>query len=249
MQRMLNRDLPVDDPERMLLWYASLSSGQQNKLSSGLRMRLTKLRIDREQQSATTQPGVDRDLEDFRKTYKPGGQADNSTLAALREKRDYYLFKIERAEARGDQAAVGDATRQLAQFANIIHDAELRALKAGRDLDDLIPRKNVEQIMRFIGYHLLRVADHVLGQLTSALTAGDATGARLTAEEIRAIAEPILLSSHVFQPIARAAAGDNIAAPPDWLVAALKAGGAEVIEESPARPAAPASPPSAAAAA
>lgn len=230
MQRMLNRSLPVDDPARMLLWYSGLSAGEQAKLAPALRTRLHELRLEAE--TAAAAPALDRDLEEFRKSYKPGGSSDNSTLATLREKRDYYLFKIERAEARGDQAAVGDATRQLAQFANIIHDAEIRALKAGRDLDDLIPKREVEHIAHHLAYNLLRCADSLLAELIQALTSGDPSGARLGAEEIRARVEPLLLSAYVLRPIERAAAGDHQAAPPAWLVAAMRHGAAEVLEIS-----------------
>ena len=43
----------------------------------------------------------------------------------------------------------------------------------GRDMGDLVPRKDLETPARFLGYHLLRCADAALASLAKAITERD----------------------------------------------------------------------------
>lgn len=246
IQLWLKKFIPVDDPRKMIAWYATLPAKSQSKLTPSFRRRVTELRlqIDRAPASAVrgkSLPG-DPEFAAFEEQYTAGDSADKTTLADLKKQFGFYLFKQRACTARQDDAGASEAGRQLTALGGVIHDMELRAQKLGRDLGDLVPRRVLEDTARTIGYHLLRCADALLAELVTALTRCDPGGAPLGPAEVRAIAEPIVLDAAVLQPIVRASFGDNPAAPPDWLVAALRAGLADVLENVPPHAPAPASP-------
>jgi hypothetical protein len=231
--------VPIHDTANMIAWYAALPAASQSKLTPAFRRRVTELRLAADR--AATAPGSpptahdgDAEFAAFEKDYAAGAQHDKTTLADLKKQFAFYLYKQRQCTARNDQAGASEAMRQLTQLSSVIHDMELRAQKLGRDLGDLVPRRVLETTARTIAYHLLRCADTLIADLIAALTRRDPTGAPLTAEEIRQLAEPIILSASVVQPIVRASYGDNPAAPPDWLVAAFHAGIADVLENPPA---------------
>ncbi len=229
MQLWLRRDLPVESVEKMLLWYAGLPLAQQNRLTANFRARVTELRMA---QSGGKRGVADPEWVAFEQDYAAGNINDQSELHELKKQAAFYRHKQRLCTNRSDQAGASAALAAFKDLSSVIHDMELRAQKLGRDLGDLVPRKTLEAPARHLGYHLLRCADSVLAEITAALTQGDPTGARLTAGEIIARVEPILTSAYVLRAIDRAALGNNDAAPPDWLVAALHAGAAEVIEQT-----------------
>lgn len=228
MQLWLRKDVPVDDPAKMIAWYAGQPVAQQNKLSAGFRRRITEERLRTAGQSAA----VDPEYREFDAAYSAGNVSDQTILADLKKQAAFYQFKQRACSQRNDHAGASAALNQLKDLSSVIHDMELRAQKLGRDLGDLVPRKILEAPARVIGYHLLRCADATKSEIVKALTVADPAAAPLLPEEIASRIDPILLSAYLLKPIERAAQGDNSAAPPDWLVAALRAGAAEVIEET-----------------
>lgn len=233
VQLWLKKNVPVDDVAKMVAWYAAMPAKSQSKLTPAFRRRVTELRIEAETAASGSSFDGDPEFARFNEEYSAGEAQDKTTLADLKKQFAFYLFKQRQCTARNDQAGASEAMRQLTQLSSVIHDMELRAQKLGRDLGDLVPRRVLEDIAHTLGYHLLRCADAMLAELIVALTRRDPSGAPLGREEIRALVEPIVLTASVVQPIVRAAHGDNPAAPPDWLVAALHAGLAEVLENPP----------------
>lgn len=213
----------------MLAWYAGMPAHRQSKLSAGFRRRLTEIQI---RQNAGSGAAATSDIAEFDRTYNPGAEQEKTALADLKRQFAFYLFKQRRASERGDKASATEATAQIKQLGDVIHDMELRSLKMGRDLQDLVPKTLLADTARFMAYHLFRAADSVIDEVIAALTRGDPAGARLGPEEIRSALEPILLNAYVLRPIERAALADNPAAPPQWLVASLRSGAAEVLEAS-----------------
>jgi len=235
MQQWLKRNVPVDDDAAMVQWWARLSPASQNKLSAPFRRRITEVRLALERLADDDNPlPGDPDWAAFKSAEAeqtvPG---DKTALADLKRQFQFYLFKQRACTSRNDAAGASDCTRQLTALGGIIHDMELRDQKLGRDLGDLVPRSTLEAAARHIAYHLLRCADSTLAAITAALTRRDPSGAPLLAEEIAVLIEPILLDRHILQPITLAANGNNPAAPPDWLVKALHAGLADVLETTP----------------
>lgn len=228
MQLWLRENLPVEDPQKMIAWYAGLPAAKQAKLSAGFRKRVTEERLKLQASGV----GSDPEYAAFEHDYSLGNVSDKTALADLKKQFAWYQFKQRACSGRNDEAGASAALNQLKDLGSVIHDMELRAQKLGRDLGDLVPRKSLEAPARFMGYHLLRCADAVRGEIVKVLTVADPAGAPLLPEEIAARIDPILLNAYVLQPIRRAAHGDNAAAPPDWLVAALEEGAAEVIEQT-----------------
>ncbi len=229
MQIWLNKNLPVEDTAKMIAWYAGLPVAQQNRLSDGFRKRVTEEHMKLSQSGSKSGP-IDPEYAAFEKDYSAGNVSDQTALAELKKQAAFYQFKQRACSQRNDHAGASAALNQLKDLSSVIHDMELRAQKLGRDLGDLVPRKTLEEPARFIGYHLLRVADATTAELVKALTVADPASPPLLPEELAARIEPILLNAYVLRPIERAADGDNTAAPPDWLVAALRGGADEVIE-------------------
>lgn len=239
MQQWLAKGVPVDDVEKMVDWFAGLPAAKQAKLTPAFRRRIAEIQIEHDAEAARLAAA---ELREFEAGYTPGTEQEKSALADLKRQFAFFLFKQQKCAARGDKAGTAEAMTQVKELSSVIHDMELRAQKLGRDLGDLVPRSDLETVARHIGYHLLRCADAVIGEITAKLTLGDLGAARLGAEEIHARIEPVLLNAYILQPIERASHGDNPAAPPPWLVAALRAGVAEVLELPPAPATAPSAP-------
>lgn len=232
MQLWLRRDLPVDSVEKMISWYAGLSSSRQSRLSASFRARVTELRLRAAANAGKkNSSSADPEWADFERHYSANSPGDQTELAELKKLAAFYRHKMLLCSQRSDHAGASAAQNLHKDIASVIHDMELRAQKLGRDLGDLVPRSLMETTARHIGYHLLRCADSCLSELVRVLTVTDPAAAPLLPEEIRARVEPVLLNSHVLQPIRAAARAANPAAPPPWLVASLEAGLAEVLEE------------------
>lgn len=230
MQGWLAKGRPVESTEKMIAWYAGLTSAQQSRLTQDFRSRVTELRLVRPAADGGKSASLDPEYADFERVYQQGGITDQTALAELKKQAAFYQYKQRACSSRNDHAGASAALNQLKDLAGVIHDMELRAQKLGRDLGDLVPRKTLEDPARFLGYHLLRCADAAREQIVAALRVSDPAASPLLPEEIRARIDPILLDAFVLQPIRRASQGDNQAAPPDWLVAALTAGASEVLE-------------------
>jgi hypothetical protein len=224
MQLWIKAGVPVDDTGRMVQWYAAQPLATQNKLTPEFRRRVTEIRLDAE----GGRPGFDPEWEDFEKAYSANKPGDKTELDELKKLAAFYRHKQLRCSQRNDYAGAAAALNQLKPLSDLIHDMELRTQKLGRDLGDLVPRKTLEGPARVMGYHLLRCADAAIAELVKALTVA---GEPLASTEIAARIEPILLNALVLQPIVRASNGTNDAAPPAWLVSALRAGAADALEE------------------
>jgi len=227
MQLWLKQSVPVEDTGKMVAWYAGLPISKQNKLTPDFRRRVTELRLETDGKGVVMDP----EWSEFEKAYSENKPGDHSELDELKKLAAFYRHKQLRCSQRNDHAGASAALNQLKPLSDLIHDMELRSQKLGRDIGDLVPRKTLEGPARFIGYHLLRCADSASAELVKALTVIDPAGAPLLPQEIASRIEPILLNVFVLQPILRASAGTNDAAPPDWLVAAMRAGAADVLEE------------------
>lgn len=221
MQNWLAAKVPVHDDAEMKQWYASLAPDVQAKLTPSFRQKI--LGGEKRESSG------DADYKAFEAGYSAEGN-DQTVLADLKKQLAFWMFKHRATSEGGDSAGASEAMRQIKELASVVHDSELRAQKLGRDMGDLVPREQLETPARFIGYHLVRCADAALKQIAKAITERDPALPVITAKEIEAIGEPILLTALVFQPMVRAMESDNGAAPPDWLLAALKEGMAEVVE-------------------
>lgn len=229
MQLWLRKSVPVESVEKMIEWYSRQPAAAQKRLSPAFQRRVTELRTGTGSAQIGT-PGNDPEFAEFQTAYREGKLTDKTLLADLKEQAAFYQFKQRQCSSRNDAAGASDALRQLTGLSGIIHDMELRAQKLGRDLGDLVPRKTLEDPARFLGYHLMRCADAAREEIAQALKVTDPAASPLLPEEIRRRIDPILLNAFVLQPIRRASAGDNQAAPPDWLVACLDAGLSEVLE-------------------
>ena len=219
MYKMLADGAPVDSDEGMRQWYASLSPDTQAKLTPAFRAKLV----------AGMPKGLsnDADYKTFEAAYSPN---DQTVLADLKKQLAFYMFKHRSASEIGDGVGASEAMRQIKELSSVVHDSELRAQKLGRDLGDLVPRADLERPARFLAYHLMRCADGALAKLAKLITERDPKLPPITAPEIRQMGEPIMLTAFVFEPMDRAMLNDNSAAPPAWLVDAMRDGMTEVIE-------------------
>ncbi len=226
MQKYRKAGYPVESDEGMRSWYAGLAPETQAKLTPEFRGEILKC-------GASSKPpgtlATDADYKTFEAAYKPEA-GDQTVLADLKKQLAFYMFKHRAASELNDGPGASEAMRQIKELASVVHDSELRAQKLGRDMGDLVPRKELEVPARFLGYHLLRCADAALSKLAKAITEREPNAPPITPEEVRRLGEPLLLTALVYDPMAKAMAGDNGAAPPDWLLAAMKDGLAEVVE-------------------
>ena len=221
MTKMLGNGVPVDSDEEMRKWYASQTPDTQNKLTPEFREKIIASMPKGEASSA--------DYREFEKTYSEE-KGDKTVLADLKKQLAFYMFRHRLASEKNDGVGASEAMRQIKELSSVVHDMELRSQKLGKDLGDLVPRVALEMPARFLAYHLLRCADGALWKLAKAITERDPKLPTITAPEIRALGEPLFLTALVFDPMERAMQADNGAAPPEWLVKAMKDGLSEVVE-------------------
>lgn len=231
--------VPVDDAADMIRWVAALPSASQAKLTSSFRRRIDEMRVAAERASGhliVTDPDYaefERSRAGSAATDAPGESRDRDSLADLKLRRDFAIFKLHRAQARGSIADVKDSTEQIRHISGVVHDEELRAQRLGREIGDILPRPEAERIFRALPYWLLRGVDDLLATLCKRLAAASASGP-LFPEEVRALIEPDLLSSRVLAPIVRATQVNAGTTLPTWAVDSMRAALAAALEDAPA---------------
>lgn len=227
MQRLIQRGVPVDDVAGTIKWYSVLSAASQGKLTADFRRRLLELRVELEKKEPTGAP-QDPDYSAFKDHYSETAQ-ENANLRDLKRQRAFYLFKLEQAQKRNDSAAAYEATKQFTHFANVIHDAELRDQKLGRDIGNLYSGEEIDRIFRAIAYWQLRCIDETMSEMCAQVSA--ASGGSLTRHDVKRVVEPLLLAARLLAPLTKATkinAGVQI---PPRFVAAMKAATASVLED------------------
>lgn len=224
--------VPLESDDGTVAWFTGLDPNLQARKPPAFRKKIAAIRAAKKG-PATVSPGDDAAYKAFEAKYESEENNDQTALAVLKKQQAFYLAKHRAASESDDEATASSAMKQIKELSSVIHDMELRAQKLGRDMGDLVPRKDLETPARFLGYHLLRCADAALTSLAKALTERDPSLPPPTAEEIVALGEPLFLRAVVFDPMQRATAGDNEAAPPAWLVDALRDGMTEVVEQTP----------------
>lgn len=234
--------VPVENVAAMIAWAAGLPSDKQAKLSVDFRRRLTELRMEHERHtgaSASSDPYYTEFLaskmttgEEANARDVAGHASDTDYLDALKQRRDYALFKLKHAQARNDLTAADDAGRLLKLVAPIIHDEELRAQKLGRELGDFISKPDYERQIRAIAYWLVRAIDVAEAQLAPSLATRSAAGP-LFREEVRGMLEPVLLAHFFIEPLRRAAnlPHDAGGALPPWVLAAMRSAIAACVDD------------------
>lgn len=221
MQKLIKAKVPVHSDLEMGRWYGGLSPDQQEKMTPSMRAEIVAVG------GGSTKP--DKDHKEFTALYSEEA-GEKTVLADLKRQLAFFLFRHKKAAKDNDGVKVSEALRQIKELASIVHDTEIRAHKLGRDMGDLVPRADLERPARFLAYHLLRCADAALAKLAKAIAERDPKLPAITAPEIRSLGEPLFLTALVFEPMERAMAGDNGAAPPEWLMKAMKEGMSEVVE-------------------
>jgi hypothetical protein len=232
----------------MLAWVASLPSAIQAKLSPAFRAEVTRMRIAIERGATPSAPtdqrgsaspsissgpardSIDSDWAEFQRTHASDGAAprESTLLADLKLQAAVALFKLQRAQARGDTAAVKDATENLRYVSGVVHDEELRAQKLGREVGDILPRAEAARLLRALPYWLMRGVDDLLATLCPALAR--ASSQPLYEEEIRAILEPHLLTTRVIEPFERASRINAGTTLPPWAIDEMRTAAATYIE-------------------
>lgn len=234
MQLMIADDVPVDDPARMVAWYAALPSRSQGMLSRTFALRIHEERAKLEGVPiATGRPAVqlsDPDLAEFNAAYKPTASAEKDNLADIKRERAFYLFRVQRCRERQDRAGESEALKHYGRLADIVHDCELRAQRLGRDLGESFSASDVDRLGRAVAYWLLNSADVLIGQLATGLAAASANGP-LDREAIRKVVDPLVIGERVLAPMVRASQVNAGVKLPTRFVEAMKAGAASVLED------------------
>ena len=230
MQKMLAEipPWPVADSSAMVRRVYALPSASQAKLTKSFRRRIDECRLESERAGGDLFI-TDPDYLSFEKQHAAADSREADSLADLKRQRAFSIYKLARAQARGDLPAVKDSTESLRYISGVIHDEELRAQKLNREIGDTLPRAEVERVVRALGYWSLRGVDEFLSVVAKRLA--DSTGSGpLYPEEVRAILEPELLAARVLAPLTRASQVASPAALPRWCVEAIRASLAATLE-------------------
>lgn len=186
---------PLDDVPAMLRWVASLPIRSQKKLSRDFRLRVDQLRIEQARGGAADGADIgDSDYAEFLREHATNPNRDSSFFDSIKRQQDAALFKLQRAQARGDPAAVKDAMSMLAEITRVVNLEELRALKTGKEVGELIPLVEWERQVAAFGAAAMRSIDAAMPTLCRRCVG------KSFPEEIRAELEPVLLSARFFEP-------------------------------------------------
>ncbi len=229
---MRSDGVPVESDAKMVEWFAALPTRSQQLLSASFRDKIFEAQA---KLSGDGPPDPDSksadELAEFEATYKPSAD-ETDNLAQQKKIREFYHFRWTRAQARRDRAGEAEALKHYARLTDLIHDAELRAARLGRDLGESFSAEDVRRLGRAIGFWLAAGADTLISQAASGLTAALAVGP-LDRESVRRIIEPLILTERVAAPMQRATEINAGVALPPIFVEAMQAGLAMVVEEDP----------------
>lgn len=230
MQKMLAEQpaWPVDDVVAMLQRVAAMPAASQAKLTRTFRTRVDELRMEMERGGDPSI--VDPDYAEFLRTHGQSATRDSSLLADLKQQASFAVFKLQRAQARGNLPAVKDATETLRYISGVIHDEELRAQKLGREVGDILPRPEAERILRALVYWTLRGTHDFLDEICPRLASASASGP-LFRDEVRQLVQPVALAARLLHPFKRATQINAGHALPAWCYATLAEAHAATLEE------------------
>lgn len=239
----------------MIRWVRDMPARSASKLRREFRARIDaeRVRLERDTLAATPAVGAlsipaaagggapgrrdhetlaDPDRAEFDRTYAAASRAAaTSTVEGLRTEVAFALFKLSKANQRGDSTLIRQAGENLKIVSGVLHDEELRADRLGRETGATIPITEVQRIARAVPYWLLRGIDDLLARLCRPLADRSGTGP-LFPEEIRQLLEPHLLETRLFLPLERALKSPTaLALPPSWSEA-WQAGVAATIEDA-----------------
>jgi len=172
---------------------------------------------------ANAEPQNDADYAEFAQA-QPALEAkagDTGTLEKLKRFREFALFKISKAQLKGDTKAIKDYTQQAMHFSSVIHDEELRAHRLGRELGEIIQRNEVEGFLYALAYWQLRCVDEYTATIIPKLIAAG-TGKPLDRDAIVEIVEPPLLDARIVKPMERATKTTAGTALPPWFLACIE---------------------------
>lgn len=162
----------------------------------------------------------DPDWKEFSEAaIKSANDDPKAALADLAKARDFAAFKLEKANKQNDRQSIKFYSDLLVKFEGAIHDAQLRARKLGMDEGELLPRHEIERIFFALGFWLMRATDQHLDTLSASIAKRTSD---LSAEDVRRVLEPELLSARFLVPFARSASIQSGLSLPQWIVDKLK---------------------------
>lgn len=200
IKRLLVLGAPLHSVEEMIVW-----AKDRHDVPAGI---LSKLRDEQGLPASDSE-----DLAEFKKTYDPKQEAD--TQAQLKELQAYQLYKVKKAQERGDAAAVMAATKLLTHFSNVINDEELRAFRLGKETGDIIQRAEVESYLHAINYWHIRCIDEYTAEVVPELVQLAAAG-KLDRDSIKATITSPLIDGRIVKPIDRALSSTSGMRLPAW---------------------------------
>lgn len=215
--------VPMHDLAALQAWAL-----KQRKLPAGFLARLADLRAgkaDDAPEKGTDAPPAGESSKDWEAflaqagaNAASAGSADDSkaSMVALARARDFAAFMFEKSAKEDAKADMKFYSDLLAKMEGIIHDALIRAKRLGIDSGELYPRAEHERIISAWAYHAMRAIDKALPALCRKCIGAE------SAEAVRQVLEPALLSAAYFEPFQHAvnsATGNKM---PDWFAAAIK---------------------------
>jgi hypothetical protein len=204
---------PVEDDDGMAKWLRAHPAC----ITDGVRKRL---------RDFTSLSSVDPDWEEFQKAAIEQTDDDpKKAMAMIAKARSFAAFKFEKASAVNDQDGIKFYADLLAKLEGTLHDAQLRAKKLGIDQGELVPRSEVERILRAWAFWSMRSVDADLADLCPKLTG------LAQVNDARAVLEPALLSARFLKPFVRASRISSPAAVPGWMVAIVQDAVDDYIED------------------
>lgn len=199
----------------MIRWSAGA-----DKMPAAFVRRIVELRAERAGQDPSKPAGAytDPDWIEFEKTGT-AVVADGEAQQTLERFRDFYAFKLRKANAKSDENEIRAYSDLVIKHEKAIRDNALAAKRLGVDVGELLPRPEVERIIFALAYWMMRAADLHIDALTGTITS---MAQGLDRDKVRAALDGELLSTRMLIPFARAArlrAGIGL---PDWAVAKFK---------------------------
>ncbi len=221
IQRWIKRGLPVTDSEKMarsILSMKNKSDSARKKAEDILNGKQTtkeNSKKSEEQVSGSVAAAPDYDeFQDWQKERKESGQ--HNSLGVLEVARDYYQFKLERANAANVFSDMKNYSELVIRYEKAITDTKLAAQKLGLETGETMSKSEALKLARGLGFWLMRCVDATLKEVCPKLVG------RSFPEEIYPELDAFLLDVRFLKPLSRAMSQESGVTLPGFFVQALR---------------------------
>lgn len=211
IQRWKQSDAPLDNPQRMVTWLLS-----RKRVPPGAQSWLEKQQRQKPNNHLPDQAPMPNNYDE--------ADGDTGEVRSLEERREEIDRKLDLATRQNNEVAIKLWMELLIKVDESLRRDQAHQKKLGLDQGELMPRPEVERLLRAVAYAGNACIEGALQQICEQVVAFDYP------EEAYHYLKPLLLGGRLFagfSKVARTPGGPNI---PIWATEAIKAEASNYLE-------------------